>query len=153
MGILRNRKDKLFHERSVGVSGRKISVIQALVFMICFLIFLLALWVTVYHLTMRRLDAEIESISLERSLDTGDGVSILGVSVDIGGERYSDIQDLIGVIKEATVGTCVVTYADGTVKEKSCYISFNTDSEIEDAVYLDEVYGRIILPCLDDDEE
>lgn len=44
------------------------------------------------------------------------------------------------------IGDCKVSYSDGSTQEKECYIVYNTDEKEDRVVYVDNVYGKIMLP-------
>lgn len=113
-----------------------------------FVVGLVALWVGVYKWKLSDLDKDIDRMGMaDGYLDEADSFIIGKVVTELpDGRRFDTIQDMVGVVTEPCTATCVIEYSDGTILTKNCYVVFNTDESVEEAVYEDGIHGRIVLP-------
>lgn len=108
-------------------------------------VIILAIWGVVYSIRSAQIDKQIEAMQPADTNATVEAVvteEITIVRVVVDGESCS-LKEFIELEEIPSVVDVVVYYADDNVVEKPAYISYG---DIEDVEYIDNVYGRIILP-------
>ncbi len=75
------------------------------------------------------------------------------VSLTYKDKVYTDIKDLIGVVKEPEFNLdCKVKDAEGNIKTKKAYIIFSSDTAVKTVEYEDNGVVKITLPVADNDD-
>lgn len=126
-------------ERVGGI--RIISVLTIIITMII----IVGIWGVVYNIRSLQLDKQVEAMQpADTNTITGtvEMEEITTVRVVIDGEACS-LKEFVELEEIPSVVDVVVYYTDENVVEKPAYISY---ADVEDVEYIDNVYGRIILP-------
>ena len=116
------------------------------------ILFVIGLFMITYHKVSKDLDKKIVSIEMTDSdLDELDTHIVKEVIAYYDGEKYEDLDSLVGVVKSGDKVYCTVTYDDGVTRNKTVYISTNLDEEEEHVRYKDKgnydsKYGQLLLP-------
>ena len=102
-----------------------------------------ALWFLVFNVRSMQIDSEIESMSqVDNLVDNYTLKTITDIKAVVKGVNI-ELHELENLEEVPVTLGVVVTYDDGSVVEKSAYISY-TDVSIPE--YIDNEYGRILLP-------
>lgn len=121
-----------------------IRIVSALTIIVVFAM----IWATygiVYSIRSAQIDKQVEAMQPADTDTIVDAViteEIISVRVVIDGESCG-LDEFVKLEEIPTVVDVVVYYADDNVVEKPAYISYG---DAEDVEYVDNVYGRIILP-------
>lgn len=117
---------------------------KKVIFGILVAIGLTSLWFITFNVRSIMIDNEIEN--LQKADDSQDDYNevdnIVDVKAVIDGVNI-ELKDLQSLDKLPTTLDVIITYDEGKVSEKPAYISY---SDVTEAEYIDNSYGRILLP-------
>ena len=114
---------------------------------VLFLGFLVGIWFATYTIRSKQIDSEVDAIIAAQgeAVEVVEETVVKGVKVYIDDNSYT-LPELQNLDELPTIVDIVVMYEDNNMKSKQAYISYSDDDSITDIEYLDNEYGRIILP-------
>lgn len=116
------------------------------------IVFLIGLFMVTYCVVSNNLDNKIENIEMTANdLEELDTHIVKEVIAYYEGEKYDNLDSLVGVVNSGDKVYCTVTYDDGVTRNKTVYISTNLDEEeihvrYKDKGNYDSKYGQLLLP-------
>ena len=115
-----------------------------IVFCILVGFFIIGVFLLTLSLRSAMIDKEIDDMNVIATSESN--LKVTGVKVIYEDKEYSNLDSLANVISAGVVCKCEVSYSDGSVKKKDCYVVYSNDDSVNKIVYEDNDYGKIILP-------
>lgn len=102
-----------------------------------------------YAIRSKQIDAEFDK-AFQKQQESADDPAIQGYTLTYDNKTYSNVAELIGVVKEPITVDIHVVYPD-TEADKQAYITFNNDKTITYPLIVDGNPVHIVLPSLEAD--
>lgn len=104
---------------------------------------LVTLFVGVYEFRQNQIDKEVNDMQMAVEVTENEEIKEINtVNVKVGNSMYS-LEDFVKLDEIPTTVDVLVIYEDESTVEKPAYVSYD---DVENVEYLDNVYGRIIIP-------
>lgn len=115
---------------------------RAVIIVFC-IVLLVTLFVGVYEFRQNQIDKEVNDMQTAVEVTENEEIEEIDtVSIKIDKSVYS-LEDFVKLNEIPATVDVVISYKDGSTVEKPAYVSYD---DVENVEYLDNVYGRIIIP-------
>lgn len=119
-----------------------------LILIVACIVFIIIVFCVTYFIKNEQLNNKIDELSdMTNYVTELDEFVVKSVDCYYKGEKYTNLNDLKGVVKSGDIVQCTVTYDNDKTKIKKAYVSINTDTKETNVLYEDkEDFGQILLP-------